>query len=82
MKLSNQSLLKAMDGFSQDNLLGIGGFGSVYERILDQGKRVVAVKLLNHQSRGVSKSFIVECKALKSIKHWNLVRVLTACSSV
>ncbi|GFS45501.1 leucine-rich repeat protein kinase family protein [Actinidia rufa] len=65
-----------------DNLFGIGGFGSVYKRILDQGERVVAVKVLNLQSRGVFKSFIAECKALKSINHRNLVKVLTACSSV
>ncbi|GFS45495.1 EF-TU receptor [Actinidia rufa] len=55
-----------MDGFSQDNLLGIGGFGSVYERILDQGERVVAVKLLNLQSRAVSKSFIAESLVYES----------------
>ncbi|GFS33992.1 leucine-rich repeat protein kinase family protein [Actinidia rufa] len=77
-----ENLLKATDGFSQDNLLGIGGFGSVYKGILDQGDRVVAVKVLNLQFRGASKSFIAECKALKSIRHRNLVKVLTACSSV
>ncbi|XP_057461291.1 probable LRR receptor-like serine/threonine-protein kinase At3g47570 [Actinidia eriantha] len=82
MPLSYQNLLKATDGFSQDNLLGIGGFGSVYKGILDQGDRVVAVKVLNLQFRGASKSFIAECKALKSIRHRNLVKVLTACSSV
>ncbi|GFS33988.1 leucine-rich repeat protein kinase family protein [Actinidia rufa] len=77
------NLLKATDGFfSQDNLLGIGGFGSVYKGILDQGDRVVAVKVLNLQFRGASKSFIAECNALKSIRHRNLVKVLTACSSV
>ncbi|PSS07998.1 LRR receptor-like serine/threonine-protein kinase precursor [Actinidia chinensis var. chinensis] len=67
MKLSYQSLLQATDGFSQDNLLGIGGFGSVYKGILDQGDRVVAVKVLNLQFRGASKSFIAECNALRSI---------------
>ncbi|XP_057514664.1 probable LRR receptor-like serine/threonine-protein kinase At3g47570 [Actinidia eriantha] len=82
MKLSYQSLLQATDGFSQDNLLGIGGFGSVYKGILDQGDKVVAVKVLNLQFRGASKSFIAECNALRSIRHRNLVKVLTACSSV
>ncbi|XP_021656469.2 LRR receptor-like serine/threonine-protein kinase EFR [Hevea brasiliensis] len=36
LKLSYQSLLKATNGFSSDNLIGIGSFGSVYKGILDQ----------------------------------------------
>lgn len=42
---------------------------------------VVAVKVLNLQKKGAHKSFIVECNALKNIRHQNLVKVLTCCSS-
>ena len=31
---------------------------------------------------GPSKSFIAECEALRNIRHRNLVKVLTSCSSV
>ncbi|KAI5311030.1 hypothetical protein L3X38_045498 [Prunus dulcis] len=31
---------------------------------------------------GASKSFIAECEALRNIKHRNLVKIMTACSSV
>ncbi|KAI8551452.1 hypothetical protein RHMOL_Rhmol06G0186900 [Rhododendron molle] len=82
LKLSYQSLLKATDGFSPANLIGVGGFGSVYRGILDHGRKVVAIKVLNLHFAGASKSFIAECKALKNIKHRNLVKVLTACSSI
>ncbi|GFS45497.1 leucine-rich repeat protein kinase family protein [Actinidia rufa] len=82
MKLSYQSLHKATDSFSPANLIGVGSFGSVYKGVIDQGKKVVAVKVLNLHFRGAAKSFIAECKALKSIKHRNLVKVLTACSSI
>ncbi|XP_058201374.1 probable LRR receptor-like serine/threonine-protein kinase At3g47570 [Rhododendron vialii] len=81
-QLSYQTLLRVTDGFSPANLIGVGSFGSVYKGILDQSGKVVAVKVLNLQFRGASKSFIAECKAMRSIKHRNLVRILTACSSI
>lgn len=70
--ISYRSLVKATNGFSLANLIGVGSFGSVYKGILDEG----AVKVLNLEARGASKSFIAECKALKSIKYRNLVKVL------
>ncbi|CAL5403846.1 unnamed protein product [Camellia sinensis] len=82
VKLSYQSLLKATDGFSPSNMIGMGSFGSVYKGILDDSEKVVAVKVLNLQFRGASKSFVAECEALRRIKHRNLVKVFTACSSV
>ncbi|KAI8012606.1 Receptor kinase-like protein Xa21 [Camellia lanceoleosa] len=39
------------------NMIGMGSFGSVYKGILDHGEKVVAVKVLNLQFRGASKSF-------------------------
>ncbi|CAL5322673.1 unnamed protein product [Camellia sinensis] len=62
LKASYQNLVKATDGFSSFNLIGIGSFGSVYKGVLDG--RIVAVK------------------ALRNIRHQNLVKVLTACSTV
>ncbi|TQD81923.1 hypothetical protein C1H46_032526 [Malus baccata] len=83
LKLSYGDLLKATDGFSASNLIGTGSFGSVYKGILNQHEeRNVAVKVLNLQTSRASKSFISECEALKSIRHRNLVKLLTACSSI
>ncbi|TQD81918.1 hypothetical protein C1H46_032521 [Malus baccata] len=83
LKLSYGDLLKATDGFSASNLIGSGSFGSVYKGVLDQHEeRNVAVKVLNLQTSRASKSFISECEALKSIRHRNLVKLLTACSSI
>ena len=62
---SFKSLYQATGVFSPSNLIGSGSFGSVYKGILDEEERVVAVKVLNLQKKGASKSFIAECNALK-----------------
>uniref|UniRef100_A0A2N9GJ19 non-specific serine/threonine protein kinase n=1 Tax=Fagus sylvatica TaxID=28930 RepID=A0A2N9GJ19_FAGSY len=83
LNVSYQSLLNATNGFSSTNLIGVGSFGSVYKGILDHGTiHTVAVKVLNLLRRGAAKSFMAECEALRNIRHRNLVKVLTACSSI
>jgi Leucine-rich repeat (LRR) protein len=82
LNLSYQSLLKATDGFSSANLLGVGSFGSVYKGIIDEGRMTIAVKVLNLLRHGASKSFLAECEALRNVRHRNLVKILTVCSGV
>ncbi|GKV12540.1 hypothetical protein SLEP1_g23669 [Rubroshorea leprosula] len=43
---------------------------------------LVAVKVLNLKQKGASKSFVAECEAMKNIRHRNLIKVLTVCSSI
>ncbi|CAN1744609.1 Probable LRR receptor-like serine/threonine-protein kinase At3g47570 [Linum perenne] len=78
-------LLKATDGFSSANLLGVGSFGSVYQGLIvidDSSTKMVAVKVLNLQNARASKSFVAECEVLKNIRHRNLVKLLTVCSGI
>ncbi|CAK9173571.1 unnamed protein product [Ilex paraguariensis] len=82
LRLSYEMLLKATNGFSLENLIGIGSFGSVYKGILDQEGMIVAVKVLNLRRRGASKSFKAEWEAVRNILHKNLVKIITACTSV
>lgn len=88
VKVSYAELLKATEGFSMNNLVGIGSFGSVYKAMLKlvedgvEETKLVAVKVLNMKQRGACKSFISECEALRSIRHRNLVRIITVCSSI
>ncbi|AES95484.2 LRR receptor-like kinase family protein [Medicago truncatula] len=80
-RVSYQDLHQGTDGFSARNLVGLGGFGSVYKGNLASEDKFVAIKVLNLQNKGAHKSFIVECNALKNMRHRNLVKVLTCCSS-
>ncbi|XP_040959561.1 probable LRR receptor-like serine/threonine-protein kinase At3g47570 isoform X2 [Gossypium hirsutum] len=80
LQLSYQSIVRATDGFSTQNLVGSGSFGSVYKGVLQASGAVIAVKVLNLLNRGASRSFLAECEALKNIRHRNLVKVLTAIS--
>ncbi|OWM87996.1 probable LRR receptor-like serine/threonine-protein kinase At3g47570 [Punica granatum] len=82
--LSYRSLLKATDGFSEECVIGVGAFGSVYKGIIneDESEKIIAVKVLNLLHRGAEKSFLAECKALRNIRHRNLIKVLTACSGI
>ncbi|XP_048130461.1 probable LRR receptor-like serine/threonine-protein kinase At3g47570 isoform X2 [Rhodamnia argentea] len=78
--MSYGALLKATNGFSSTNLIGVGSFGSVYRGILEDNGTVVAVKVLHLVRYGARTSFMVECEALKNIKHRNLLKILTVCS--
>ncbi|KAG4978113.1 hypothetical protein JHK86_037587 [Glycine max] len=80
-KVSYQNLHNGTDGFAGRNLIGSGNFGSVYKGTLESEDEVVAIKVLNLQKKGAHKSFIAECIALKNIRHRNLIKILTCCSS-
>ncbi|GJY86572.1 leucine-rich repeat protein, partial [Tanacetum coccineum] len=83
LKVSYSELLKATDGFSAKNLIGEGGFSSVYKGNLDSDDgKFVAVKVLHLQNQGAHKSFVAECEAWRNIRHRNLLKIITSCSSV
>ncbi|KAG6538335.1 hypothetical protein ZIOFF_003450 [Zingiber officinale] len=76
-------LFRATEGYSPANLIGNGSFASVYKRKIDwEGHEEIAVKVLNLQQRGALRSFMSKCEALRNIKHRNLIKILTSCSSI
>ncbi|KAM0953432.1 putative protein kinase RLK-Pelle-LRR-XII-1 family [Dioscorea sansibarensis] len=82
IKVTYTQLYHATCGFSSSNLIGTGGFGSVYRASDICDEPVVAVKVFDLIKRGASKSFMDECQALRHIRHRNLLKIITACSSV
>ena len=75
-KISSEELRGATSGFSSDSVIGSGKFGTVYKGVLGPGEIIVAVKVLDLQQHGAPKCFMAECRALRYIRHRNLVRAL------
>jgi len=82
LRVTYGELHEASNGFSSSNLVGTGCFGSVYKGSLPNFERPIVVKVLNLETRGATKSFMAECNALGKMRHRNLVKILTCCSSV
>ncbi|XP_050148380.1 probable LRR receptor-like serine/threonine-protein kinase At3g47570 isoform X2 [Malus sylvestris] len=80
-KVSYQELLKVTSGFNESNLIGTGGFGSVYKGTLSNGMDV-AVKVLNLQLEEAFKTFDSECEMLSNIRHRNLIKIINSCNEV
>ncbi|XP_010529060.1 PREDICTED: probable LRR receptor-like serine/threonine-protein kinase At3g47570 [Tarenaya hassleriana] len=86
--ISYNDIRAATGDFADNNLIGKGGSGSVYRGLFrtrkeeEEGGETLAVKVLNLQQKKASKSFARECKALRNIRHRNLVKIITSCSSV
>ncbi|PHT63588.1 hypothetical protein T459_32523 [Capsicum annuum] len=79
--ISYNELLQATDALSESNLIGSGGFGSVYKGILRSGT-AIAVKVFNLQLDAAFRSFDTECDVLRSLRHRNLVKVITSYSNI
>lgn len=78
--VSYPQLFASTNGFSMDNLIGTGSFGSVYKGVLDSEDSIIAVKVFNLQQKGAFKSFLDECKALRSIRRRNILKILSVLS--
>ncbi|KAM3393917.1 hypothetical protein P3S68_002918 [Capsicum galapagoense] len=80
-RISYYELVQATDGLSESNLIGSGSFGSVYKGILKSGT-AIAVKVFNMQLDAAFKSFDTKCEVLHSLRHRNLVKIITSCSNL
>ncbi|KAI3460181.1 hypothetical protein Pfo_016844 [Paulownia fortunei] len=63
-----------------ENLIGHGSFGYVYKGLL-QGV-TIAVKVIDTTTAKSRKTFLAECAALRHVRHRNLIKLTTICSSI
>ncbi|KAF5752485.1 receptor like protein kinase S.2 [Tripterygium wilfordii] len=66
-------------GFSEDEVLGSGGFGKVYRAVLPSDGTLVAVKCLAEKGEKFEKTFAAELVAVAHLRHRNLVRLRGWC---
>ncbi|XP_026456113.1 proline-rich receptor-like protein kinase PERK7 [Papaver somniferum] len=71
-------LESATNGFSQENLLGQGGFGYVHKGILPNGT-VIAVKSLKSGSGQGEREFQAEVEIISRVHHRHLVSLVGYC---
>ncbi|XVF65149.1 hypothetical protein PTKIN_Ptkin09bG0223400 [Pterospermum kingtungense] len=67
------------NGFSEDEILGSGGFGRVYKAVLPSDGTEVAVKCLAEKGERFEKTFAAELVAVAHLRHRNLVRLRGWC---
>ncbi|WVZ66164.1 hypothetical protein U9M48_015429 [Paspalum notatum var. saurae] len=71
-------LAAATGGFSDENLLGRGGFGPVYKGKLQDGAEIAVKRLAAHSGQGLEE-FKNEIQLIAKLQHTNLVRLLGCC---
>ncbi|XP_056173190.1 G-type lectin S-receptor-like serine/threonine-protein kinase At4g27290 [Syzygium oleosum] len=72
------TIADATGHFSQTNMIGAGGFGSVYKGNLSTGQEI-AVKRLSRSSRQGLEEFMNEVLLIAKLQHRNLVGLLGYC---
>lgn len=78
LQYSLATLQAATDNFSDDNLLGEGGFGGVYKGTLPDGQEIAVKRLSRTSVQGVQE-FKNEMVLVAKLQHRNLVRMLGFC---
>ncbi|XP_060669514.1 G-type lectin S-receptor-like serine/threonine-protein kinase At1g11410 isoform X2 [Ziziphus jujuba] len=73
-----RTLMNATDNFSPTNMLGQGGFGSVYKGQLENGQEIAVKRLSKHSGQGMEE-FKNEVTVIARLQHRNLVRLLGFC---
>jgi serine/threonine protein kinase len=68
------------NGFSPQNLLGEGGFGSVYKGCLPEGREVAIKKLKDGSGQG-EREFQAEVEIISRVHHRHLVSLVGYCIS-
>nr|CAD1837288.1 unnamed protein product [Ananas comosus var. bracteatus] len=70
---------KATNGFSEEQRLGTGAYGTVYAGKLSNDKLVAIKKIKQRDSSDSMEQVMNEIKLLSSVSHPNLVRLLGCC---
>ena len=73
-RMAYEEIEAATKGFSEENVIGVGGNGKVYKGVLRGGVEV-AVKRISHENDGL-REFLAEVSSLGRLKQRNLVGLI------
>ncbi|GJZ22390.1 kinase-like domain, phloem protein 2-like protein [Tanacetum coccineum] len=80
LKLSLQNIKLATQAFSQENIIGHGGFWNVYKGVTQaHGPNIIAVKRLERKSAEGEAEFMTELEILMEYKHENVIGLVGYC---
>lgn len=79
MHFSEKDLRLATDNYHPSKKIGRGGFGTVYQGTLKNGRQV-AIKSLSAASKQGVREFLTEIKTISHVKHPNLVELVGCCA--
>ncbi|CAI9091270.1 OLC1v1026245C1 [Oldenlandia corymbosa var. corymbosa] len=71
---------KATENFSEELVIGRGGFGSVYKGSIPGVAKTAAIKRLNPSSRQGAREFWTEIETLSKLRHYHLVSLIGYCN--
>ncbi|CAL5435246.1 unnamed protein product [Camellia sinensis] len=74
-----KELSKATRNFNKDNLLGTGGFGSVYKGVMSKPPTTIAVKKINATSKQVRRNTWQKICTISRLRHKNLLQLQGWC---
>uniref|UniRef100_A0A6N2N004 Protein kinase domain-containing protein n=1 Tax=Salix viminalis TaxID=40686 RepID=A0A6N2N004_SALVM len=70
---------EATRNFDDQNIIGSGGFGTVYKGYIEYGSSAVAIKRLDSSSKQGTREFQTEIKMLSDLRHLHLVSLIGYC---
>ncbi|XP_074291792.1 G-type lectin S-receptor-like serine/threonine-protein kinase CES101 [Silene latifolia] len=73
-----ESVARATNNFALSNVLGQGGYGTVYKGLLADGQEI-AIKRLSKTSKQGKSEFMNELKLVAKLQHTNLVKLIGCC---
>ncbi|CAN1281470.1 Somatic embryogenesis receptor kinase 1 [Linum perenne] len=80
-RFSLQELLAATDSFSDDSVIGSGGFGKVYKGHLPDGSVVAVKRLKPGRTPGCELQFQTEVEMISATVHRNLLQLRGFCTT-
>ncbi|KAK9134616.1 hypothetical protein Syun_013946 [Stephania yunnanensis] len=80
-KFSWRELQRATDNFSENNVIGQGGFGKVYKGVLLDRREIAVKRLIDYHNPGGEAAFHREVELISVAVHRNLLRLIGFCTT-